>query len=243
MKKTASSTTSFARSAFAKGFVVASAAALCATRQPSFSTPHATPAPAWLRLQPGVVARVDLAPWRAYDEPEAALTASAASMQRDFTVTGARPGDIVYRPVGVRVRVVRRIAGRDAVVAVRGLHGGWLAYTQANRLSPEIPLGTKLVVAGGFDGFADFFTALTTPHDGARRVTTGTPLIALGIAAAPFDPDASDLIRVHVRVASGPLQGREGWIGAAYTGIPRTSTAAGATQIEKTCSCLPVSFE
>ena len=185
---------------------------------------------------------MDVAPWPVFDEPEAALTASAASLDRNFSDDLARPNDVVYEPVGVRVRIVR--LERDGNVAfVRAVGATWEGYAPVDRLVPEVPPGTKLRAAGGFGGFADFFRDLRTPESDAQRIATGTGLVVLGMAAAPYDPGNGDLVRLSVRVTSGSLSGRTGWIAAAYTGIPLGHVPATTDVAAEVCVCRIVRFE
>ena len=192
-------------------------------------------------LAPGNVARVDIAPWRVDDEPEAALTESAGSMRRDFTGDASRPPDIVFRPAGVRVRIESVLPG-GTIAKVHGLGERWEAFTRVDRLVPEVPVGTELIAAGGFEGFSDFYRSLATRQKNAERLATRSRMIALGTGAASYDPDSSDLVRVHVRVTSGDLRGREGWVAVSYTGLP-ASAATLASQAEKTCSCRVITFD
>jgi hypothetical protein len=198
--------------------------------------------PVWLTIRAGTVARIDIAPWDDADEPEAALTVSAASLARNFSDDATRPDDIVYRPVGVRVRVVRLNPG-GAVALVHGFDDRFEGYSPVARLIPEIPAGTTLLAAGGFGGFADFYPTLDTPEKHAGRVATGTRLVALGIGVAPYDPDSADLVRVRVRVLDGDLRARIGWVAVAYTGLPETHVPASADVAEKACRCRLVQFE
>jgi hypothetical protein len=197
--------------------------------------------PDWLALRPGTVAWVDIAPWPAADEPEAALTEAPESIERDFTADLGRPNDIVYEPVGVRVRIVRLLDG-DRVAFVRGVGADWRAYTLVERAYPNVPAGTALRAAGGFAGFADFYPRLDTREAAAGQVATGTDLVALGMGAAPYDPGTSDLIRVRVRVLSGPLRGQTGWIPVGFTGLPRAVVPASAENAAKVCLCRILRF-
>jgi hypothetical protein len=197
--------------------------------------------PAWLTIAPGTLARVDIAPWDDADEPEAALTQSAASLARNFSDDSTRPDDILYQPVGVRVRVVRASADGRAIL-VHGVERRFQGYTLPARLIPEIPPGTTLVVAGGFGGFADFYPHLETPEKTADRVETGSKLTVLGTDVAPYDPDSADLVRVRVRVLDGSLGGRTGWVAVAYTGLPESSLPTSADVAEKTCRCRLIRF-
>ncbi len=197
--------------------------------------------PAWLTLRPGTIARVDIAPWPASDEPEAALTASAASLAGDLSANATRPGDVVYEPIGVRVRVVRVLAGTHVAV-VRGLERRFEAYARVERLVPDIPPGTALRAAGGFGGFADFYPTLETPNGRAGRLATGSELVALAIGAAPYDPESADLVRVRVRVRSGALRGRTGWVAVGYTGLPDPRPRKGAEVAERACQCRLAQF-
>jgi len=196
--------------------------------------------PRWLRPVPGTLARVDIAPWLDADEPEAALVASPRSLDRDFSADGRRPDDVVYEPVGVLVRIVRTLPG--GVIEVRAATGNWRAYAPQDRVLPDVPPGALLHVAGGFGGAADLFSELATPEAAARTIATGTRLVALRTAAAPFDPNSSDLVRVRVRVIAGPAAGTMGWIAVAYVGIPESSVPARASIVERACRCRPVSF-
>ncbi len=199
--------------------------------------------PNWLQLQPGTLARVDIAPWRVDDEPEAALTETAASMRHDFTSDASRPPDIVFKPVGTPVRIVRVLEG-GTVALVHSVTAGspWEAYTRIDRLAPEVPRGTPLIAAGGFEGFSDFYPSLGTPEHAADRLPTRSKMIAIGMGAAAYDPDSADLVRVHVRVVSGALAGRTGWVPVSYTGLPADASTM-ASQPEKTCSCRVVTFD
>jgi len=214
----------------------------------AFATEHgplaAAPGlPAWLAARPGTLALVDQAPWYDSDEPEAALTASAASLKRDFSTDPARPDDVVYRPIGVRVRIARLVGGSHLalVYGITERAERWTAYAPLDRLVPEIPPGTILRAAGGFGGFADFYPALDSRQEQAARIATGSQLVALGVGVAPFDPDSPDLVRVHVRVLSGRRKGSSGWIGAAYTGIP-AGPGAVTSAPERACGCRLAAF-
>jgi hypothetical protein len=231
--------TVFAAALAAETLVAGTApAATSATR---FVARPGAASPPWLQARPGTAVRVDLAPWLSPDEPEAALTASPESLAHDFTADGARPDDIVYEPVGVRARILRVLAG-GRVALVGGLPLGRRAYAPLDRLVPEIPPGTRLRAAGGFEGFADFFAAADAPERAARRLPTGSDLVALGMTVAPPDPDSSDLVRVRVRVTSGPFSGRLGWVAAAYTGIPAPARSTPAPPAEAACQCRLVRF-
>jgi hypothetical protein len=208
------------------------------------SLPAAAPAttrPAWLTARAGVRARVDVAPWFVSDEPEAALTAHASSLQRDFTGDATRPEDVVYEPIGVRVRFVRR-AGNGRLALVRGTNGDWEAFAPLGRLVPEIPPGTGLRVAGGFGGFADFYPTLATRPGSALEIATGTDLTAIAIGVAPYDSALPEFVRVRVRVMSGPMKDRTGWIGTSYVGVPATALPAEASVAETACRCVLVRF-
>ncbi len=207
----------------------------------SAEQPGAAPGPGWLRLAAGTAARVDIAPWRAYDEPEAALAASAASVEGDFSADLARPNDVFFEPIGVRVRILRVLAG-GRIALVRGLTGGWVAYAPLDRLVPEVPPGTRLRVAGGFGGFADFLPALDATGAQARELATGTELLSLGMGAATIAGGDSDLVRVEVRVLTGPQRGRTGWIPAAFTGIPLARPPAQSEEAVRACLCRLVRF-
>ena len=201
----------------------------------------ATLVPAWLALRPGTIARVDIAPWLVSDEPEAALTQSPGSLARNFSDDATRPGDVLYQPIGVRVRILRLTDG-GRIALVHGIGARFSGYAPLARLVPEIPAGTALVVAGGFEGFADFYSTLGTPEKRAVPIATGSRLAALEIGAAPYDPDSADLVRVRVRVLDGNLRGRTGWVSVAYTGIPADRLPATAQVAEKACRCRLVQF-
>jgi hypothetical protein len=190
-------------------------------------------------LAPGVEARVDLAPWPTFDEPEAALASAPDSLARDFSADLARPNDVVYEPVGVRVRVLRVLAG-GRIALVRGIAGDWRAYAPVERLIPEIPPGTRLRAAGGFAGFADLYPTLVGRD--TEPVATGSPLVALDMGTATFDRNVADFVRVRVRVLGGAARGRTGWIPAAFTGIPATAAVEEETAA-KACACRLVRFE
>ncbi len=203
---------------------------------------RADPPPAWLAPRPGTAARVEIAPWLVSDEPEAALTEGPASSLRDFTADPTRPEDVVYEPIGVRVRLVR-LAGNGRVALVHAVGARWQAFAPLDRLVPEIPAGAKLRVAGGFGGFAEFYPALDTPRERALQIATGSDVLALRTGVAPYDRGQPAFVRVRVRVASGDLRGRTGWIGTAYVGAAAARIPAGAPTTEKVCSCLLVQFD
>jgi len=200
------------------------------------STASAESRPPWLALRAGAIARVDIAPWLVSDEPEAALTETAGSLERNFSDDADRPSDVVYRQVGIRVRVVS--IGRDGRTAlVHGIGDRFEAYAPIERLIPEIPTGTVLVTAGGFGGFSDFYPTLGTPEKNADRIATGSRLVAIGMGVSPYDPDSADLVRVHVRALDGNLRGRTGWLAVGYTGLPVTGPVQSADVAEKACNC------
>jgi hypothetical protein len=204
----------------------------------------ATALPTWLALRAGTYGRVDLAPWPTDDEPEAALTAEAASLDRDFTADLGRPNDVVYEPVGVRVRIVRLLeGGRIALVRGAGPGAAWRAYAPVDRIVPEVPPGTMLRAAGGFEGFADFFPSADALAAAAGRIETGTPLVALAIGAARDPAAGSDLVRIRVRVLAGAGRGRTGWIPAAFTGLPVRTLSPEAETAAKACRCRILRFE
>jgi len=200
-----------------------------------------SPTPAWLALAPGTLARVDIAPWLDSDEPEAALTESATSISRDFTTHAERPADVVFQPIGVRVRIARVLPGGQ-IAYVRGRDRAFGGYTLVSRLLPEVPPGTALHAAGGFQGYADFFPTVATPYKRALRLATRSALVAIETGAGPFDPDTADLVRVRVRVLSGDLRGRTGWVAVAYTGIPRSRLPQTAAVVERACGCRLLAF-
>jgi hypothetical protein len=210
--------------------------ALAASRAPG----SAATRPAWLSPDAGTTARVDIAPWLVSDEPEAALTESAQSLERNFSDDATRPIDVVYRPIGVRVRIVH--LDRDGRTAlVHGIGDRFQAYAPIERLVPEIPSGTVLVAAGGFGGFADFYPTLQTPEKRAGRIATGTRLLALETGVAPYDPDSADLVRVRVRALDGDQRGSVGWISVSYTGLPG-ARGASSDVAERACGCRLVQF-
>jgi len=209
--------------------------AAAARRAPNSATP------AWLAPGSGTLVRVDSAPWFDSDEPEAALTASADSLRHDFSADGTRPDDVVYEPVGVRARIVRDLP--NGVVLLRGTDRRWIGFAPLERLVPEVPAGTKLVVAGGFGGFADFYPTLTTPEQTASRIATGTKVVALASGVAPVDPGSANRVRVHVRVLSGTLRRSTGWLEIPYTGLRVRSVARNATTAERACLCHLLSFD
>jgi len=226
------------------GTAVLVAAAFSRTPGAALARPAAAPAaaaPGWLALRPGTLGRVDIAPWLVSDEPEAALTASAASIARDFTTHAERPGDVVFEPIGVRIRVLRVLPG-GRIALVHGRDARFVAYTLIARLVPDVPAGTVLRAAGGFQGFSDFFPTLATPYKAATRLATGSALVALAMGAGPYDPDTSDLVRVRVRVLAGALRGRTGWVAVAYTGLPAARLPPSAAVAEKACACRIVEF-
>lgn len=195
-------------------------------------------APGWLTLAPGTIVRVDLAPWSSA-APEAALAASVRSIEKYGGDEVAEPEDVVREPVGVRAVVARLIGKRVALV--RGLFGRWKAYARVERLIPEVPPGTLLVVAGGFEGFADIYPSLSSPAHSARHIETGTRLVAINLGVGRFDPQASALVRVGVRIVSGKARGHFGWLDVAYTGVPMPHGRLGSSA-ERACTCRIVAF-
>ncbi len=196
--------------------------------------------PPWLALRPGTLARVDAAPWLDADEPEAALTESAASLARDFGSDASRPSDVAYAPIGTLVRVVGFASANVARVRIVGARGD--AFAPIDRLAPQIPPGTRLRAAGGFGGAADFFPSLAA---GAipREIATGTSLVALGTGVANFDANAGDFVRTRVRIDAGPLRGSSGWIVVKYVGVPSRERSSGNALVERACDCRLAIFE
>jgi hypothetical protein len=192
----------------------------------------------WLETRPGQTALVGAAPWP-MSTPEAALTStepSAAVNPDDYT---ARPADALHQPIGLRV-VIQQIY-LDGVALVRPEGASWSAYARLDQLVPEVPAGTRLVVAGGFGNATDFFAQLDTPQSGAEEIATGTALVALGMGIAPYDPDGTAFVRVKVVVESGMQRGRTGWIPVGFTGLPDPGGNPGWTA-ERACRCRLLEF-
>ena len=209
-----------------------------ATLSPAYAADSALPA--WLVPDGGTVARVDAAPWNDTDEPEAALTASSASLARDFSSDGSRPGDVVYEPIGVRVHIVRVLA--RGIAQVQDPNGAWNAFAPLDRLVPEVPRGTHLRAAGGFGGFAELYRSLQSAPDASEQLPTGSRLTALEMGVARYDPSLADLIRVRVHVDAGALRGRTGWVAVTYTGIDAKTVQRDGSTAEAACNCRIVRF-
>ncbi len=203
------------------------------------SIPASAQTPGWLTLEPGQIARVGAAPWPVGDAPEAALSGSEDTAKVAAEDYATRPADAIHESIGVRVTIERIY--NDKVVRVRLDGVAWTAYTRIDRLVPEIPPGTRLVVSGGFGNYADFYPALDTPAAQAKHVATGTPLVALEVGIARYDPQSSDFVRVRVTVRGGPLKGRTGWIPVPYTGVPAPNGNPSSTA-ERACRCRLVEF-
>jgi len=193
-----------------------------------------TALPPWLLAQPGRAAYVAEATWSMDDRPEAALTRSRASARRAPDDQNARPSDALGAPVGVRVTIEGTPA--ENVVRVRVPGDPRPAYARLDRLVPVVPPGIRLVVAGGFGGGAPFYRSLDVPVERAASLATRTPLLMLGTATAPYDPEGGDFVRLHVEIEGGPERGRRGWIPAAYAGLPG-AVRAGASNAERACAC------
>jgi hypothetical protein len=206
-----------------------------------FLTPaltHADVTAPWLQARPGQTALVGAAPWPMSD-PEAALTSSepsAAISPDDYT---ARPADALHEPIGLRV-VIQQIY-LDGVALVQPEGAPWSAYARLDQLVPQVPAGTRLVVAGGFGNAAAFYPQLDTPQASAEELATGTQVVALGMGIAPYDPDGTAFVRVKVTVESGPERGRTGWIPVGFTGLPDPSGNPGWTA-ERACHCRLLEF-
>jgi len=221
--------------------VLGALATAVATRAPAATRDDRNGAlPAWLTLHPGTLARVDAAPWFDSDEPEAALTQSAASLTRDFGADGTRPSDVAYAPVGVTVRIIRLVNRSVAAVRRPGVAGN--LYAPVARLIPEIPAGTRARAGGGFGGAAQLFASLAASGP-SRDLPTGTALAVLGTGVAAFDPNASDFVRARVRIESGALRGTTGWMTVAYLGIPSRLRSPGNSLVEDACGCRLALFE
>ena len=198
-----------------------------------------TEPPAWLELRPGQTARAAEAPWPLGTKPEAGLTASEASAAAvDPDALGKRPADALGVPVGVRVTIQRLYSDRVALVQDGAGHA---AYVRVELLVPEIPAATLLVVAGEDGDDVDFYQELGTRSKDSLDVSSGVALTALGLGVAPFEPSGSEFIRVHVKVESGELRGRTGWLAAKYVGLPgRPDPDAPAK--DRACACRVVEF-
>jgi len=212
------------------------ATGLCAAPGPA----SAATDPAWLRLAPGTVALVDVAPWTTR-RLAAALTAdedSAADMAENETQA---PDDAIARPPGFAVRV-QRLLDRGVVQVTGATDAGPpLAFTLAERLQPRVPAGTPLVVAGGFAGFAFLYPTLGAAQDKALQLETGTHVVAGATAVGGVRGETIDFIRVNVRIASGPLRGKTGWVAVGYTGLPH-GPGYGSTPAERGCRCRILEF-
>jgi hypothetical protein len=195
--------------------------------------------PSWLTLRPGQTALVADAAWPLGTRPEAALTATAASAAIPSDAVVKRPADALGAPVGIRVMIERVFANGVALVRPQGANAD--AYVRLDELLPEIPSGTALVAAGDDGDTVDFYPSISTSYTDSLDLASGTPLVALRVAVAPFAPGDSDLVRLQVRVEAGPFRGRTGWVQANSLGLP-VRPEAGAPAKDKTCGCRVVEF-
>jgi hypothetical protein len=220
-------------------FVLAASAALAAACAPAGAVASPGGIPPWLAVRPGRMALVAEAPWPMGDEPEAALTGSFRSSRIAPDDQAARPKDAVGAAIGIAVAIERLVSPEVARVRPVGEYPP--AYVRLDRLVPEVPAGTRLVVAGGFGNEAAFYAKLEAPVEKAGSLATGTPLTALGMGTAPYDPDGSDFVRIRVLVRGGAFRGRHGWLPAAYAGLPRPGGPFASTA-ERACRCRILEF-
>jgi hypothetical protein len=195
--------------------------------------------PSWLTLRPGQTALVADAAWPLGTRPEAALTGTAAGAATPTDEVVKRPVDALGAPIGIRVMIERVFPNGVALVRPQGTNVD--AYARLDTLLPEIPSGTALVAAGDDGDTVDFYAARTTPYDDSLDLASGTPLLALKVAVAPFSPGESDFVRLQVRVEAGPFRGRTGWVQANSVGLPGRPEA-GAPAKDKICGCRVVEF-
>jgi hypothetical protein len=193
---------------------------------------------AWLQAIPGQTALVGAAPWPMTD-PEAALTSTEPSAAVNPDDSSTRPADAIHQPIGLRVTIEQVYL--DGVALVRPEGAAWTAYTRLDQLVPEVPAGTRLVVAGGFGNAAAFYPKLDTPQAGVEEIATGTAIVVLGMGIAPYDPDGTGFVRVKVVVESAPQRGRTGWIPVGFTGLPDPAGTPGWTA-ERACRCRLLEF-
>jgi hypothetical protein len=173
------------------------------------------------------------------DRPEAALTSSLRSARPNPEDQTARPADAVGAPIGAKVRFAGMASASVALLRVPGFHG--IAYARLDRLVPIVPRGAKLVVAGGFGNDAPFYGALDVPLDQAWSLPTGVHVTALGMGVAPYDPDGTDFVRIHVHVDNGARMGQTGWIPAVFAGLNRPHGHPASTA-ERACACRILEF-
>jgi len=195
--------------------------------------------PPWLVAAPGCRAYVAEAPWPTGGRPEAAATFSARTAGPNPDDQTRRPADAAGAPIGVLATILGPASAGVARLRLPGIER--IAFARYDRLLPVVPAGTALVVAGGFSGEARFFAHLDPRGEHVALLPTGTPLVALGMGIAPYDPDASDFVRVQVRIAGGPWHGRTGWVAAAYAGLSRPHGDP-ASSAERACRCRILGF-
>ncbi len=194
--------------------------------------------PSWLRLESGTVVRVAQAPWPV-EGSEAALTGSEDTAKTDPDNFTSRPGDVVHERAGLKVTI--EDIYDDRVVLVRPIGVPWDAYTRIDFLQPNVPIGTDLVVGGGFGKYTYFYPQLDTPTSQALELPNGIPLVSLDESVAQPGRGSDDLVRLKVLVRGGPSRGRVGWVPVNYTGLPLHG-AAPASTAERECSCRLLEF-
>jgi len=196
----------------------------------------ASAVPPWLVPEAGRLAYVAEAPWPG---PEAAATFSLRTARPDPDDQTQRPPDAAGAPIGTLATITGLASASVARLHLPGVARA--AFARLDHLVPQVPAGTALVVAGGFGNEARFYASLAGPFTHTRLLPTGTPLLALGVGVAPYDPDGADFVRLHVRVAGGPWHGRVGWLPAAYAGLSRPNGAR-ASSAELACRCRILEF-
>jgi hypothetical protein len=195
--------------------------------------------PAWLEVRPGQMARVAEAPWFLGDKPQGALTASEASAAAIDPDNGTKaPADALGTPVGLRVRIARLFTDHVALVQDAQGHS---AYVRIELLVPEVPAATQLVVAGDDGDSADFYPLLTTTYKDSLDIAPGSRVTTLGMGVAPYERAGGDFVRTQVKVETGELRGKTGWIAPKYLGLPGVLGPA-SPETDRACGCRPLEF-
>jgi hypothetical protein len=174
--------------------------------------------PDWLILKGGAHVRIDIASW-----PGTAEVAAVTRTLSGYKHSADEAPDSLDLPIGVDA-TIDGIVGQahfgDYYVKIHGAN--WSGFTRSDRMMPMVPVGTKLIAAGGAP---PLYPNLDADDAHSLRTESGTSFREIApLSFASGDPDRTTATgRYKVQVLDGEYAGRVGWVSS--IGLPGLAPA------------------